>query len=101
MDNVTVTDNPSELRYELNVDGALVGQIRYRLRRDGTVVLVHTDVDPSREGEGLGATLVRGALDDVRSRGVRIVPLCPFVAAFIRRHPEYGDLVTANDETPD
>jgi uncharacterized protein len=99
--NVTVSDNPGELRYELHVDGALVGEIRYRRRGDKTVVLVHTDVDPSREGEGLGAVLVRGALEDIRARGQRVVPLCPFVAAYIRRHPEYGELVTTSDETPD
>jgi predicted GNAT family acetyltransferase len=101
MANVTVTDNPTELRYELHVDGTLAGEIRYRRRGDDTVVLVHTDVDPSHEGEGLGSVLVRGALDDLRARGRRVVPVCPFVAEFIRRHTEYGDLVTASDETPD
>jgi predicted GNAT family acetyltransferase len=99
--NVTVSDNPEELRYELRVDGALVGEIRYRRSDEETVLLVHTDVDPSREGEGLGAVLVRGALDDIRARGQRVVPFCPFVAAYIRHHPEYNDLVTTSDETPD
>jgi predicted GNAT family acetyltransferase len=99
--NVTVSDNPTELRYELRVDGALVGEIRYRRPDEETVVLVHTDVDPSREGEGLGAVLVRGALDDIRARGQRVVPFCPFVAAYIRHHPEYNELVTTSDETPD
>jgi hypothetical protein len=101
MAGITVTDNPTELRYELDVDGALAGQIRYRRRGDDIVVLIHTDVDPSREGAGLGSILVRGALDDIRARGEHVVPVCPFVAAFIRSHPEYGDLVTASTETPD
>jgi len=91
--DVHVQDNPDELRYELRVDGDLAGEIRYR-RQPGTVVLVHTDVEPSLEGQGLGAVLVRGALEDIRSRGDRVVPICPFVRAYIRRHPEYADLVT-------
>jgi predicted GNAT family acetyltransferase len=66
---VTVRDNPAELRYELLVDGRLLGEIRYRLA-PGVVVLVHTEVAPSAEGQGLGARLVAGALDDIRERGL-------------------------------
>jgi uncharacterized protein len=95
--DVRVQDNPEELRYELRLDGKLAGEIRYR-RQPGSVVLVHTDVEPSLEGRGLGAVLVRGALDDIRSRGERVVPFCPFVRAYIRRHPEYADLVTVEEE---
>jgi predicted GNAT family acetyltransferase len=94
--NVRVEDNPSELRYELRVDGNLAGEIRYR-RQPGSVVLVHTEIEPSLEGEGMGAVLVRGALEDIRARGDRVVPFCPFVAAFIRRHREYADLVTVEE----
>jgi len=92
---VAVTDNPEELRYELHVDGELAGQIRYR-RRPEAIVLVHTDVDPRFEGQGLGNRLVQDALDDLRARGLAVVPLCPFVAAFIRRHREYADLVATD-----
>jgi uncharacterized protein len=91
--DVTVRDNPDELRYEALVDGRRVGEIRYVRRDDGVVELVHTDVDPSVEGGGVGSALVRGALDDVRSRGLKIIPTCPFVDAYLRRHPEYADLV--------
>ena len=91
--DVRVLDNPRELRYELRVDGDLVGEIRYR-REPGIVVLVHTEVDPPFEGQGLGAELVRGALEDLRARGELVVPFCPFVAAYIGRHPEFEDLVT-------
>jgi uncharacterized protein len=91
-DDVQLVDNPAELRYELDVDGGLAGIIRYRTE-PGLVVLVHTDVDPAFEGRGLGGRLVAGALDDIRARGLRVVPLCPFAAAYIRRHPEYADLV--------
>jgi uncharacterized protein len=51
----------------------------------------HTEVPPADEGKGIGARLVRAALDDARQRGFKIVPACSFVAAFIRRHPEYND----------
>ncbi len=91
--DVRVQDNPRELRYELLVSGDLAGEIRYR-RQPGSVVLVHTEIDPSLEGQGLGAVLVQAALEDIRSRGERVVPHCPFVTAYIRRHPEYADLVT-------
>jgi predicted GNAT family acetyltransferase len=87
-----VVDNPSELRYEIWVDDRLAGQIRYTL--DGEVVtFVHTEVEPAFEGTGAGSTLVAGALDDVRGQGRRVRPLCPFVAKYISRHPEFADLV--------
>jgi predicted GNAT family acetyltransferase len=91
---VTVTDHPNELRYEIEVDGEVAGFLMYR-REPGVLELVHTDVDPKWEGQGVGAALVKGALDDVRARGLKIRPYCPFVAAYLRRHPEYDDLVAA------
>jgi predicted GNAT family acetyltransferase len=91
---VTVSDRPNELRYEIEVDGEVAGFIKYR-REPGVIELVHTDVDPRSEGKGVGAALVQGALDDVRARGLKVRPFCPFVAAYIRRHPEYQDLVAA------
>jgi predicted GNAT family acetyltransferase len=89
---VTVRDNPERERYELVLDYEVVGEIVYRLRA-GAVVLVHTEVSPELEGKGLGARLVAGTLEDIRARGLRLVPLCPFVAAYLRRHPEAADLV--------
>jgi predicted GNAT family acetyltransferase len=89
---VTVRDRPEELRYEIEEDGEVAGFIAYR-RDDGVITMVHTDVDPKWEGKGVGSALARGALDDVRARGLKVRPLCPFVAAFIKRHPEYDDLV--------
>jgi uncharacterized protein len=89
---LTVADRPGELRYEIEDDGEVAGFIAY-CREPGVVDLVHTDVDPKWEGKGVGAQLVRGALDDLRARGLEVRPTCPFVRAFIRRHPEYADLV--------
>jgi predicted GNAT family acetyltransferase len=88
----SVADNPSELRYEIWVDGRLAGVIRYTL--DGDVVtMVHTDVEPAFEGQGLGEALVAGALDLARAEGRLVRPLCPFVAKYIARHDEYADVV--------
>ncbi len=86
---LSVRDNPAELRYELTRDGEVLGFIRYR-REPDAVVLVHTDVDPAYERQGLGSFLVAGALEDLRERGLRVVPLCPFVRAYLRDHPEVG-----------
>jgi uncharacterized protein len=97
--DVTVSDNPAELRYEALAGDELLGEIRYRTE-PGLVVLVHTDVAPSAEGTGVGSLLVKGALDDIRARGLRVVPVCPFVAAYIRRHPDYADLVGVDPATP-
>jgi uncharacterized protein len=84
---ITVRDNPDELRYELLVEGTLAGEILYRLRSDA-VVLVHTEIAPQFEGQGLGSKLVAGALADIRARGLRPVAVCPFVRAYLQAHPE-------------
>ena len=91
-DDVTVQDEPAASRYALLLDGDRVGELVYRSDGD-RLTLLHTEVDESLEGRGLGSTLVSRALDDVRGRGLRVVPLCPFVDSYIRRHPEYADLV--------
>jgi predicted GNAT family acetyltransferase len=88
----TVRDNEAAHRYELLVDEEAVGELIYRAR-DGAITLIHTEVAPQYEGHGLGDQLVAYALDDIRTRGLQIVPLCPFVAAYLRRHTEYEDLV--------
>lgn len=89
-----VRNNPDAGRYELTVDGKTAGYAEYRLRGN-RVIFTHTQVDPAHEGEGLGSVLAQSALDDVRRRGLMAVPLCPFIAAYIERHPDYADLVPA------
>jgi predicted GNAT family acetyltransferase len=91
--DVEVVDNPELQRFEARVDGVVAGEIVYRERADGRLVLLHTEVDEGLEGHGVGGRLVAGALEDVRRRGLTIVPLCPFVRAYLARHPEYADLV--------
>ena len=84
---VVVRDNSDALRYELVVDGDVVGEIDYRRSHDA-VVLVHTEVSPALAGRGLGGRLVAGALEDIRAQGLRVVAVCPFVRAYLRDHPE-------------
>jgi uncharacterized protein len=89
---VVVSDNPSQGRYEARLNGELVGISAY-IERPGRIIFTHTEVDENLEGKGVGSRLARGALDDVRARGLRVTPRCPFIASYIRRHPEYQDMV--------
>jgi predicted GNAT family acetyltransferase len=89
-EQLTVTDNAAAHQYEAYVDGKLA-RLVYELR-DDAIVMTHAEVHPSIEGRGIGGQVVRAALDDARARGLRVVPRCPFVHAYIRRHPEYRDL---------
>src|SRR6266508_4058390 len=89
-----VRDAPERDRFEIEVDGALVGFTQYR-RRPGTIAFVHTEIDPGHEGEGLGGILVSAALVEARREGARVLPFCPFVRSYIERHPDYLDLVPA------
>jgi predicted GNAT family acetyltransferase len=90
--DVLVADVPANARYEARVDGELAGTIVYQLE-PGLLTMMHTEVSPGWEGKNVGSRLVRGALDDARARGLQVRPLCPFVAAWLRRHSDYGDLV--------
>ncbi|HMT04545.1 MAG: N-acetyltransferase [Solirubrobacterales bacterium] len=83
---VEVRDEPVASRYEISVDGELAGFADYRLDND-TITFPHTEIDPSREGQGLGGRLVGFAVTDARSRGLTIIPVCPFVKSWIEKHP--------------
>ena len=89
-------NRPEERRYEPLVGGEPAGELVYRNRGDEVVAFLHTEVDPTIQRRGLGSALVVAALDDARARGRTVVPICPFVDAYIQRHPEYADLVVAD-----
>jgi len=89
---LTVRIVPEASRYEVRDGDRVLGLAAYR-RRGEQVVFTHTEVDPGAEGNGVGSTLARGALDDVRARGLRVVPGCSFIRGWIDRHPDYADLV--------
>lgn len=88
-----VVDDPEEHRFEAFVDGRLAGFVRYRLS-PGLIVLVHTEVAPEFGGHGVGGRLAAATLDEVRARGLHVVPRCPFIKGYIAKHPEYADLLS-------
>jgi uncharacterized protein len=92
MADVKVVDQPDHKRYEGSIDGTVAGIVEYE-DVGGDRALMHTEVFDAFEGKGIGAALARGVLDDLRAKGVKVRPFCPFIAGWIRRHPDYLDLV--------
>ena len=88
----TVVHNPAESRYEIHVDGTVAGFTQYR-PTPGVIDFVHTEIDDAYEGQGLGGQLARGALDDVRANGHKVIATCPFIKGWIAKHDDYQDLL--------
>jgi predicted GNAT family acetyltransferase len=88
----SITNNPTERRFELRVNGELVGFADYRSAGD-SVIIAHTEIAEGHEREGLGGLLVREALGRIRARGKTVIPACSFAASYIGRHPEFVELV--------
>lgn len=88
---IEVVDNRAGQRFEARLGGRVVGYTEYRRVR-GRVIFIHTEVDPSMEGKGVGGKLARSALDAVRAEGLSFSVKCPFIASWVRRHPEFDDL---------
>jgi hypothetical protein len=91
-ERIEVADAPDRDRYELSIDGEVVGFSAYRAR-PSLIAFVHTEVDERLQGRGLADRLIRFALEDARTRGLAVLPFCPFVKAFIERHREFEALV--------
>ena len=85
-----VRDNPAEGRFEMSTGGGLAFS-EYRLK-DGVLQIMHTEVPGELQGQGIGSRLARGVLETARARGLKVVPRCPFVAAYMKRHTEFDDL---------
>lgn len=85
-------NNKDRRRYELHVDGN-VCIIDYMVNNEGNMYMTHTEVPQVLEGKGHGSRLVKNALEDAEKNGYKIVPMCPFVAVYIRRHPEWKKLL--------
>jgi uncharacterized protein len=94
MAEITVVRNEDQHRYEAVIDGKVAGFAKFR-SKPGQAIFWHTEVDPAYEGKGVGSVLARRALDDIRARAEQVVAECPFIAGYIKRHPEYADLVAA------
>jgi predicted GNAT family acetyltransferase len=90
---VQLSDNQEKHRFELHAGGELVAFAEYDLLKTG-MLFSHTEVLPEYEGRGYGSAIARHALDEVRRRSLMAIPACPFIAAFLRKNPDYQDLVT-------
>ncbi len=86
-----IIDNREQKRFELAVDGRIAAT--YYTNRDGVITFTHTEVPPELGGRGIGSQLIRGALDQVRTDGFKVIAQCPFVKAFIEKHSDYADLL--------
>lgn len=92
---LTLTDVPTAGRFEARRDGELAGYLDY-LQKRGRLALVHTQVEGAHRGSGVGAQLVLFAFDEARHRGLRVIPLCPYVRSYLERHPELADIVVGS-----
>lgn len=97
INSLVVHDNEAGKRYEIAV-GDQVAVLTYTRRVEGRIAFVHTLVPEALEGHGLAAKLTRFALDDAQAKGLAVIPLCPYVVSFIRRHREYADLVPPEEQ---
>jgi uncharacterized protein len=93
-----ITDATERERYEAHLDGELAGVLEYKVKH-GRIALIHTEVLPVYEGRGVGSALVRFALDDARRRELRVIATCPYVQAYLMRHPEADDIVVGRGPT--
>lgn len=91
LDDLQIIHNEDETRFEADLGDALA--VAEYIKAPGKIIFTHTEVPQKYEGQGVGDKLVRSALDQVRDMDLAVIPLCPFVKAFIARHPEYQDLV--------
>lgn len=90
--DIEILDNPDDDRYEVRSDGHMIGRADYQ--RDGErVVIPHTYIDPAHRGQGLAGRMAQYALDDIRRRGLTVVPACAFLADYMKKHPEYADIL--------
>ncbi len=93
-EQIQVQHETEKSRFAITVDGALAGFAEYRSRAGGSKRdFMHTEIDPAFGGRGLGGTLVSSALESTQAAGLTIIPRCPFVAAWLRRHPDFSGTV--------
>lgn len=88
----TIADRPDADRYEARLGDELVGFVDYRMVRARRIIL-HTEVPPRFGGRGIGAALARHVLEDARATGIGVTVKCPFIVAYLTRHPEYADVL--------
>jgi predicted GNAT family acetyltransferase len=92
MADIEIVDAPEQSRYEARIDEQVAGFVEYR-RHPEVIEYNHTEVLGEFEGQGIGGTLARGVLDAAKADGKVVIPNCPFIAGWIKRHPEYGEIL--------
>ena len=92
MTDILITNDPTQHRYVATIDGQLAGYCEYNLLTDA-IMFTHTEVLAEFEGKGVGSAIARHVLDEARADGKHVIPVCQFVAGWIRKHRDYADLV--------
>ncbi|MDM0036514.1 GNAT family N-acetyltransferase [Variovorax sp. J22P271] len=92
MTDIAIANNPAEHRYEARIGGELAGYCEYNLLSEA-IMFTHTEVLEAFEGKGVGSALARHVLDEARTDGKHVIPVCQFIAGYIRKHRDYADLV--------
>ena len=90
-----IANHPERHRYEIEIDGRKAAEIVYRPHGADTIEFLHTEVQPEFEGQGLASRIATFAFDDARKRALKVIPTCTYLRGFLRKHPEYADLVAA------
>ena len=96
MSDTDLINDATAGRYRLMRDGTEVGYVEYDRVGEQSILIKHTEIAREHEGQGLGAQLVRGVLDDVRRQGKTVIPICPYALNYIRKHRDYIDVVHAD-----
>lgn len=91
--SLVLEKNEDLQRFELNIDGSLAF-IEYR-EKPGAIALIHTEVDPALEGKGAGTAIVEKTLEYIEGNGLKLIPLCPFVASYLKRHPGWQRIIAS------
>ena len=89
---LTIRDNPEKHRFEVDLGDGSLAIAEYTLPA-GKIMFTHTEVPPKHEGKGIGSALIRFALSSARGRGLKVIPICPFFAAYMKKHEEVQDLL--------
>ena len=95
-EQIDVKNNEDEQQYEVKIEEH-TAMLAYE-REGDSITFLHTEVPPALEGHGIASKLAKAALEDARTQGLSVVPLCPFVASYIRRHPEYLSLLSEAEQ---
>jgi len=92
MTDIAISNNPTQHRYEATIDGQLAGYCEYNLLKEA-IMFTHTEVLEAFEGKGVGSAIARHVLDDARAQGVHVIPVCQFIAGYIRKRSDYAVVV--------